>query len=178
VFESLRLPFELTTQRSLLLLRLLNPPPPAPFASVRADYETNRIANQLEYYERQAKWAASRQRWLKAVALTFTAIATAGSVAGLAGMLDSNWEWYQWLRFTIQVLPLVSAALLSAIAALDLGRRAARYREQAEYLRTAQARVRWAPNWDHLTRIVLEVERTLLLEIWEWFSLARFAARK
>jgi hypothetical protein len=179
IYPALRLPAAERIQRSILLLRHLTPAsaPPPTLDGARTTYDHQRLAGQLDYFQHQAVTAGRQQYWLTRLgaACTFTAIFLGfAPTFGLWSDADSFAKPLQNLGL---VLPLVTTALLSTVAARDLKRRAARYGELAALLRRARTQLHNARTWRRLTRVVIDVERTLLLEIWEWYSLARFAPK-
>lgn len=179
LFPAVRLPVAERTQRSILLLRLLTPAAVAPSLDhAREHYATERLAGQLSYFDAHATRAVRQQRWLTRLAslCTFTAIVL--GFAPMFGLWSAADPAARPLSNVGLVLPLITTALLSAVAARDLHRRAARYAEVAAFLRRTGTQLRNARTWRRLNRVVIDVERTLLLEIWEWYSLARFAPKR
>lgn len=177
VFAAIRLPVETGLQRSLALLRHVAPPAPADLAAAKADYLSHRIDHQLAYFERLEKTASLHRRRLR----RFATVCTLGAIAlgvSLSALLRPGDAAYAPLKFLALTLPLLASALFASLAALDLERRAARSREMSALLAQARLRASVAATWSGLRRVVIEVERSLLLEIWEWFSLQRFAARR
>jgi hypothetical protein len=178
IFPALRLPVYEDLQRSLLLLRLLSPPAGTDLEGARRAYETDRVKGQLNYYREHAGTAARQRFRLKWASRCFTAAAIVAGLLVARHVVAETTSTYRWIKFVSVTLPLVAAALLAAIAALDTERRSARYREMAAFLERAQARIQHTSTWTGLRRIVAEVERTLLLEIWEWYSVARFSTKQ
>jgi hypothetical protein len=175
ILAALRLPVDERLQRSILLLRALAALETKAMEPALRAYARERIEGQLEYYREHASSARRQHRWLRITASVCTFSAIAGSLSGRAGLYDSSMDIFRGTKLVILVLPLISAALLSSMAALDLGRRSARYHEMAAFLQRAQVQSRHALTWTALKRVVIDVEKTLLLEIWEWYSLARFS---
>jgi len=105
--------------------------------------------------------------------LTFAAIF--GGFAGRLHLVTPEMEIFRSWKLLVLVLPLVAAALMSATTALDLGRRAARYAELAAFLARSRIQLQQVSTAAGLTRVAIAVEKTLLIEIWEWYSLARFS---
>jgi hypothetical protein len=180
IYPALRLPVAERIQRSILLLKLLTPSADAAAVldDARNTYDRQRLAGQLDYFQANAAAAARQQFWLTRLgaACTFTAIFL--GFAPMFGLWSGDAVFAMPLRNLGLVLPLVTTALLSSVAARDLNRRAARYGELAAFLRRARTQLQNARTWRRLTRVVIDVERTLLLEIWEWYSLARFAPKR
>lgn len=177
VFAAIRLPVETGLQRSLALLRHVVPPAPADLPAARADYLANRIDHQLAYFARLEKTTSLQRRRLRRLATACTLGAIALGV-GLSAFLRPDDAAHAPLKFIALTLPLLASALFASLAALDLERRAARSRELSALLAEARLRASVAATWSGLRRVVIDVERALLLEVWEWFSLQRFATRR
>jgi len=176
IFPTLRLPVYAGLQRSLLLLRLLSPPASPDLQEARSAYETDRVVGQLNYYRDHAETAARQGRSLRWIAGLCTAVAIVTGIVVTTHVVSKT--SYPYVKFLSLVLPLVAAALLAAIAALDTERRSARYREMAAFLERARTQIQHTSTWTGLRRVVAEVERTLLLEIWEWYSVVRFSTKQ
>jgi len=175
ILPALRQPVEERAQRSVLLLRMLTRVTPLTIDEARTHFTAERIDRQLAYFEKQAATARTQRRWLILVGQLCTAGALLIGFAPMFGVLTEAMGTYRpWMNVG-RVLPLVTTALLATVAARDLTRRAARYGELAAFLQRARIQLAIARTWPRLTRVVIDVERTLLLEIWEWYSLARFA---
>lgn len=176
IFPAMRLPVFTSLQRSLLLHRLRSPQPTDDIALAKKDYAENRLQDQINYYSRQAQKAAKHRRWLKGLALTCTGLAILyGMIIALHWVGDSE-SAYKTVKLMSLSLPLIAAGLVAAATALDLDRRAARYREITLSLKDAKARLEARVSWEGVTDVVIDVERMLLLEIWEWYSVTHFSA--
>jgi hypothetical protein len=66
--------------------------------------------------------------------------------------------------------------MLASIAAHDLNRRLARYTDMAVFLQGARRRMELAGAWPEADKVVIDVERLLLFEVWEWYSVTRHTA--
>ncbi len=174
-FAALRLPGFESLHRRLLLLRLEDHSAPQPFETAGAHYLTHRVIDQHDYFSAQA--TKSRQRLIRfrraAYACSLGAIACGASLA----FHVPDWGGaYPLVKLVALTLPLATAALLGAALSLDYARRAARYRELADHLANARVRLEHTRTPAALERVVTETERTLLFEVWEWYSLARYAS--
>lgn len=174
-FAALRLPGFESLHRRLLLLRLEDRAATRPFETARTHYLAHRVIDQHNYFSAQA--TKSRQRLTRfrraAYACSLGAIACGASLAFHVPDWDTA---YPLVKLAALTLPLATAALLGAALSLDYARRAARYRELADHLATARVRLEHARTPAQLERLVAETERTLLFEVWEWYSLARYTS--
>lgn len=175
-FAALRLPTFEWLQRSLLLLRLSDLGPTPRLETVKTNYAEQRIQDQLGHFARKAKTAKRNGHWAKRAALACTALSIAFGIAVLWPAHDHHDPLYLTAKALSLCLPLVAAALLSAVTSLDMDRRAARYGELEKALREANTRLQARVTWEGLNTVVIEVERMLLLEIWEWYSVSRYSA--
>jgi hypothetical protein len=176
IFSAMRLPVELALQRSILLARLLSPPSTDDLAQAKRTYAAERIGGQAGHFTKHAAAALRHKRRLRGLGALCTVLAiVSGATIAFHAVRESDSSYHAIKLFSIG-LPLVTTALLSSVAAFDLERRSARYSEMAAFLEGARIRVEHAATWHGFNRAVIEVERTLLLEIWEWYSVARFGA--
>jgi hypothetical protein len=173
-FAALRLPGFESLQRHLLLLRLEDRDAAQPLESARAHYLAHRVGNQENYFATQTAHARRQLTRLRRAAFACTAAAIACGLS-LATHVPDWGAAYPVIKFAALTLPLATATLVAAALALDYGRRAARYRELAAFLADARIRIENARSPSALHRAALEIERTLLFEVWEWYSLARYA---
>ena len=174
-FAALRLPGFESLQRHLLLLRLEDRSAPQPFEAARDHYVQHRIVDQQNYFAAQSEKAHQRLARCRRAA----SVCTAGAIVCGASLATHFPDWgpiYPFVKLAALTLPLVTAALIGSALALDYGRRAARYRELAGFLSDARIRVESARTHASLGLAVLEVERTLVFEVWEWYSLARYSS--
>lgn len=175
IFPALRLPVFASLQRSLLLHRLRAPQSHADIETAKSDYAKHRLQHQINYYEGKATAAAKHRRWIKGLAYVCTGLAIVyGVIIAFHGVPEGE-SVYKTIKFLSISLPLAAAALVASITALDLDRRAARYRELAHALTDAKVRLRARVTWAGVTDVVIDVERMLLLEIWEWYSVSHYS---
>jgi hypothetical protein len=73
------------------------------------------------------------------------------------------------------LLPLLSAALLSVVAAHDLNRRSNRYWEIAQLLKRQEVRISAVTSWPGLWRVVADTELVLLHELSEWHAMTNYS---
>lgn len=177
ILPELRLPTDERLQRSILLLRLLSPVPATDVLEARENYAAERVGKQFKYFNESARTAASLQRWLTRTGWLCTGAAIAIAFLPTLGVVTEAMPIFRPLRHVGYLLPLITAAMLATVAAKDLERRAARYGEIADFLRRAGTQLHHARTWTRLTRVIIDIERTLLLEVWEWYALARFTPK-
>jgi len=177
ILPELRLPAEDRLQRSILLLRLLSPVPATDLRQARETYAAERVAKQFKYFHASARQASRWQRRLTFLGWGCTGAAIFLGLLPSLGVINDTMPLFRPLRHFGYLLPLVTSALLATVAARDLERRAARYGEVANSLRRAGTQLHHARTWTRLTRVIIDIERTLLLEVWEWYALARFTRK-
>lgn len=175
IFPALRLPVFESLQRSLLLLRLGAPASTSSIESAKAEYAKDRIQNQIDYYSKEAAKAGRHRRWVKGLAYACTGLAILYGIIVALHLLPAGDNAYKTSKTLSLTLPLVAAALVAAVTAQDMDRRAARYHEVAKALTSAKVRLETHVTWEGVTNVVIEVERMLLLEIWEWYSVSRYS---
>lgn len=145
-----------------------------PLDLARAGYRA-RVAEQAAYFRDSHATARRRHRLLRRVAIAATMLAIGSGLAALAlPPLGVHGAPYAVLKMLSMVLPLANAAALSAILALDLGRRVARYHQLASELAAVTLRLEYASTWESLWRIARDAEELLLGEAGEWLTLTRF----
>ncbi|MCW5548176.1 MAG: hypothetical protein KIT44_04360 [Opitutaceae bacterium] len=175
IFPALRLPVFESFQRSLLLLRLSAPKSVSDIEPAKAEYAEARIQNQTDYYTRHARKAQKHRRWVKGLSYTCTGLAILYGIIVTLHWLPATDTAYHAVKALSLTLPLGAAALVAAITAQDMDRRAARYTEMAKALASAKVRLEARTTWEGVATVVIEVERMLLLEIWEWYSVSRYS---
>jgi hypothetical protein len=153
---------------------------PVPIEDFKRIYLTQRIDDQLAYYERQVGRALPLYRRL-AAAFTICTLAALASTAFYAVTRTMDLELPLWLSGTTYyflpiALPALAAAAISIISINDLQRRVARYREMKALLEASRAKVASCRTWNSLEHVVLRTERALLQEVIEWHSIRSFSA--
>jgi hypothetical protein len=153
---------------------------PATFDEFKQHYLTERIDEQLAYFERQESRAVPLLGRLRAgfvissiLAIVFTAIYAAHSTmdAPFAPAWFATWVF----GFGPIVLPVLAAGFISLISINDLHRRVARYREMQVRLAAARKEAAFVQTWGALERVVAKAERALLQEVFEWHSITSFS---
>jgi hypothetical protein len=178
IFPALQLPGFESFQRSLLLLRLRHPPRQLDLGPARDEYVTKRISIQIGYYKDRATKAGGYLRRLRWAANVCTLAAIVLGFLIVTHRIDETnpADHYHWWKLAALSLPLLATTFLAWVTAYDMERRAARYRQIAEMLDLAKVRLEARATWKGLAEVVIEVERALLLETWEWYSVARYSA--
>ncbi len=161
--------------RSLRILWFLDKEKALPLKEACADYGTARIEDQLTYYRSHFEKTDPRSSWEKKLALA----GTIGAISAILITLVVPHEFHKAFGYKIAksvslLLPLLSAAVLSYLVALDTNRRAVRYREMMEMLETAKAKLHTIRTWPGVWRLVSETERKLFREVAEWHAVTRF----
>jgi len=158
---------------------------PIDLEQAKTIYLNDRIRHQRGYFVKHGRLAARRYTWIRRSAHTITALAIASGVLVLVLMGGAELHLavskkslpltYAVLKCASVILPLVVAAVLSLVIALDMGRRVVRYKEMAARLKLHHRAVAAAPSWPALWRAVHVVEAELLKEIDEWRTVTRLA---
>lgn len=175
-FEALKLPGLEVFQRTLLLHRWLSPVPHLGAHEAAALYAEQRLAEQLNYFRRQADAVDRKLRLLRLGAACCTTLAVACGLAVALHWIGGGARFYLAAKFLSMTLPLGASALVGWMLAADLTRRAARFRELEHAVSNARTKVLGAATDARLESCILEVERTLALELWEWYATARNTA--
>lgn len=146
--------------------------------TARQKYLKERVLHQKEYYEKAGQKALRSLRLLKRAATTVTL----GAIAAASIYLLSSWLVKDDHALSLQIakllsllLPLVSAALLSVVAAHDLNRRSNRYWEIAQLLKRQEVRISAVTSWPGLWRVVADTESVLLHELSEWHAMTNYS---
>lgn len=152
---------------------------PAPDASLddRLDfYLRDRVEDQLDYYRRKRAEAVEKRRRLSRVVTISLDAALFLAAAGLAiSLREDAGRWLSWsgsdyiLGFVGAGLPLIAVLAQLRGAFLELNRRIGRYAQQIEFLETVRGQTDTLTDETALVSCAVEVERTLLGEVVEWF---------
>ncbi|MEM9752998.1 MAG: hypothetical protein AAF916_06390 [Planctomycetota bacterium] len=144
--------------------------------SAAQGYATDRIDDQIAYFRKRAAMA---HRWhhvlhKAAGAVTGAAIAC-GSVAVVLALQHIHGPFFSAIKFLSIVLPLTTAAILSAGISSDTSRRAGRYEEIAAELEQLEQQLEHARSWGGVGKVASRTEAVLLDELGEWHAFTRFA---
>lgn len=172
--------------RELRLAWLFNLPEHRDFDAVRIAYRgsalsaaakaTGRIDEQFRYFQEKCSPAKIWTGVIRRVAIALTIIALVSSLGVCVCLYHHvHGAWYSWPKGLSILLPLISAAALSWITSSDRVRRAERYEQIADRLKSLWEKADSSRSWHELTRVVTETELLLLAEIGEWYAFARYA---
>lgn len=177
-FPKTRVPGFEQLQRTLRLERLADRTPRLTLEQTRDTYLEKRVRDQAAYFSRQFARAAPRHRLMKGTASASTIAAIVlGILVLVLSLLHVGGPAFLLVKGLSLTLPLLNAALLSFVAAHDLGRRVSRYDEMARTLETLAVRMSHVRSWSSLERLATETETALIQEALEWHSVSRFASR-
>lgn len=147
--------------------------------TARQRYLHDRVEHQRKYFEQAGRAAQQSLMRLRSTATIATKVAVvAGSIYLISGwwVRDDDQLWAVKLAKLLSLLlPLLSAALLSLVAAHDLNRRGNRYLEIAEVLQRQVVRISAVTSWPSLWRVVADTESVLLRELSEWHAMTHYS---
>jgi len=176
-FPKTRVPGFEPLQRTIRLERLAERAARPALEQAREAYLVERVRDQAAYFARQLARAAPRHRIMKTTASACTIAAIAfGLLVMVLGLMHVHGPAFYVVKGLSLTLPLFNAALLSFIAAHDLGRRVSRYDEMVRTLATLEVRMSHVHSWSSLERVATETETALIQEALEWHSVSRFAS--
>lgn len=140
-------------------------------------YRKDRILDQIGYYSRHADQAANEARFYRRVTYVSVGAAVLLAACWLAGAMKvpglhaiSRWHWF---GFTLSAL-FQGATIVAALEIVnDSSRRQRRYREIYEWLNDWNRQLDGLRTWPSLLKVVVQVEKVLMVELLEWRSLAR-----
>jgi hypothetical protein len=147
-----------------------------PLPAARDEYVEKRIAAQADYYDGRATGAARALFWIRWAANGCTVVAILLGVLLARHLIKEEAAAHHYVKLAALTLPLIATTLLARVTAYDMERRAARYRQIANMLGQAKIRLEARATWKGVAEVVIEVERALLLETWEWYSVARYSS--
>jgi len=177
LFENLELPEIRQLGRSLQTLhRRAANARPVSMVVFKEKYLTDRIEDQLGYYQRRLAQALPQLARLR---FGFAASTLLAILCTAAYAIDHTWHlaWFpalggKWIYYFLPIsLPVVAAAFMSFISINDLHRRVARYREMRHVLERARIQIGVSQTWNSLEKIVGRTEHALLQEVLEWHTL-------
>lgn len=143
----------------------------------KKQYLKDRILDQMDYYSRHAEQAdheACKYRRItfvsigSAVLLSLCWIAGIMGVPGLQGVMHGHW-------FGLSLSALFQGATVVGALQIvnDSKRRQRRYRELHNWLSDWNCQLGALRTWSSVLKVVVQVEKTLMVELLEWRSLAR-----
>lgn len=152
------------------------PAPELTLETAKKSYLIDRIDDQLAYYRKKRQESEETRKRLNRL-VTFTLdTALFLAIAGIVISLNTrSLDWLSWsgsdyvLGALGVALPLI--AILSQLQGsyLELNRRIGRYAQQIQFLEPAKERLSAADDHESVTAVVLDVERSLLGEVVDWY---------
>jgi hypothetical protein len=146
------------------------------FAQTRNDYLTNRVDNQIDYFQRRSRRIAtalflfSCSFWIfSGAAVARTIFTTFFTVPRFDHLMASAVQ-----SFLPIALPLAAGCVLSLISIFDLSRQLASSRAMEVALQTARQQIEKCESFSSLRRAVENTENAFAGEFFEWFTLFRF----
>jgi len=140
-------------------------------------YRKERILDQIAYYSRHADRAEQERRKYRritvfsvgsAVVLALCWLAGKMGVAGLHALSRGNWFGTALSAF------FQGATIVAALEIVhDSGRRQRRYREIHDWLKDWDRQLEALRTWPSVLKVVVQVEKALMVELLEWRSLAK-----
>jgi len=140
----------------------------------KQEYRRGRVAHQIDYFSRQAERARRQKRWYGTAGWVFGGLATVVA----AGYLVTQTHWievreipHHWIALTMAAL-FEMATMAGAFAGMmDCARRERRYSELSNRLRLWDRQIDALHTWTSVLQVVERIERSLLVELFEWRSL-------
>ena len=140
----------------------------------RQEYRRDRVAHQIDYFSRQALRAKRQERQYEFAGWVFGALASLIAIAYL--VTQTRWIAiqdipHQWIALTMSALFEI-ATMAGAFAGMkDCARRRRRYSELSDRLRHWDRQLEALHTWTSVLQVVERIERSLLVELFEWRSL-------
>jgi hypothetical protein len=160
---------------SLRLLRQLDDSPKPDFELTRSHYESDRLMDQLNYFNKHHELAVARYKKRKIWMRLCTIIAIISSLMVLLLCFDDHHldGIKTMFEFFGIVLPLATTSIGLMLLTDESSRRMLRYREMIDTLQYFQPRIRSCRTWVALAHLATQLEAALLQEILEWQSFVR-----
>jgi hypothetical protein len=140
-------------------------------------YRNERIMDQINYYSRHAAQAEHETRNYRRVTFLSIAAAVLLALCWLAGRMGvSSLQFVSrgsWFGFTLSAF-FQGATIVAALEIVnDSKRRQGRYRELHEWLTDWNRQLDALRTWPSVLKVVIQVEKALMVELLEWRSLAK-----
>ena len=140
-------------------------------------YREERILDQMEYYSRHAGLAeheAQRYRRVTFLSIGAAVLLALCWLAGIMGVMELHSMLRgRWFGLTLSAL-FQGATVVGALQIVnDSKRRQRRYRELHGWLRDWDIQLEALRTWSSVLKVVVQVEKALMVELLEWRSLAR-----
>ena len=165
------------TVRSLRLLKALDATSNAvSLEEFKARYRSERVADQIDYFSRNAERSAQRGKKYRnfSLACIGLAILIAGSVFVIGKLQQPGMVTTQnWLSVAVSALFQLATIAGALLIVHDCERRQRRYREFQNWLEEWDAELVNLRTWPTVLNVAVRIERALLVELLEWKSLVR-----
>jgi hypothetical protein len=145
-----------------------------PLLKVRNHYVEDRLDGQIQYYEKHARSAQRRLRWIRGTFYLFTTLATISSSVALLCQVG----WFPWMTaevndrwiagFATVAFPALAAAALGYLSLTESSRRMGYYSEIASQLRGRRAVLTSLSSEASITEAIRDTEGMLLEEVAGW----------
>jgi hypothetical protein len=168
------------TMRSLNLLKALDSSTnAASLDDFKARYRKERVRDQIDYFSRNAERSARRGKKYRNFSLVCIGLAIVIAmlvfVIGTAFKQASMVLVKNWLSVAISALFQLATIAGALLIVHDCERRQRRYREFQNWLEQWDAELVNLRTWPTVLKVVVRIERALLVELLEWKSLVRNA---
>jgi hypothetical protein len=143
----------------------------------KTHYLKDRILDQMEYYASHAERAEHEAQRYRRVTFCSIGVAVLLALCWLAGTIGVT-ELHsmlrgRWFGLTLSAL-FQGATVVGALQIVnDSKRRQRRYRELHGWLRDWNLQLQVLRTWSSVLKVVVQVEKALMVELLEWRSLAR-----
>ncbi len=146
-----------------------------PLAEFKKEYHRDRVLDQMEYFANQSARAEKQEKrystlgWACGILATLVALGCFSG--GLAWLVRHGFSGRLWIAAIMSTL-FETATMAGAFAAMkDCARRRRRYRELSRALGYWGKQLEALNTWNSVLEVVGEIERVLLVELFEWRSL-------
>jgi hypothetical protein len=145
-------------------------------ATCKNEYLTNRVDDQIEYFQRRSRRLATVLFIFSCSFWIFSAAATARSLIGWLWTVPQSqpFVFHALKAFFPIALPLAAGCALSLISIFDLSRQIASSKAMAAALQVARQQIEKCESFSSLRRAVENTENAFAGEFFEWFTLFRF----
>jgi hypothetical protein len=168
------------TLRSLSLLRALDSSTnTVSLEEFKTRYRKERVQDQIDYFSRNAERSAQRGKRYRNFSLVCIGLAVVIALCvfaiGMAWKQASMVIVRNWLSVAISALFQLATIAGALLIVHDCDRRQRRYREFQNWLEQWDAELVNLRTWPTVLKVVVRIERALLVELLEWKSLVRNA---
>jgi hypothetical protein len=140
-------------------------------------YRKERVLDQIEYYRNHASHAENQAETYRRVTFISIGVAILLALCWLAGTMGVTGLHVvlrgHWFGFTLSAL-FQGATVVAALEIVnDSSRRQRRYRELHDWLKDWDRQFDALRTWPSVLKVVVQIEKALMVELLEWRSLAR-----